>query len=398
MIKINKKYTKNLTEDYNEFSFNNVLHPKMQILFAGMKDPEKKSVMSFFDNERLKKIISCPPDLFEKTIEEIFQNFPAIAERYCYSYLLKNSNIVSDAINLDIISPAGQTIFDAAVTKTISELYNLKNAYNKKLYLTENIIDRLKSNIPRSKKRRYLCRLENAKRGKSVTTNFDKKLFPDWINNLETCFDYDTIASKFGNLIIEQLSLTVCPYCALESIQNYSSIKIRPDLDHFYPRSRFPFLAISLYNLIPAGSICNQKLKKNHTMLGHMHPYIDSLERDKVFRVGFIPDGNIGDSLSIDIIPQPSASKDKNISLFKIKEIYNDNEDLKAWYSTTYDLSEYLRTMGLNLAKINFDSPLYKSVIDLERPITKVYAQKFKVESINDLFKQELDIVSQPAE
>lgn len=51
---------------------------------------------------------------------------------------------------------------------------------------------------------------------------------------------------------VETLDLKTCPYCN----RNYTFIvdeesgKLRPELDHFYPKSIYPFLAMSFYNLI----------------------------------------------------------------------------------------------------------------------------------------------------
>ena len=131
-------------------------------------------------------------------------------------------------------------------------------------------------------------------------------------------------------------------------------------------------------------------------MLGHMNPYIDSLEGASVFRVGFVPDGNEAQTLTFDVVPQNEPFKDKNIELFKIKGLYNGNENLRAWYLATYKLREFLKGQGVELSTVNFNSPLHAAVLDLGRPITKVSAQKFKVEAINDLFEQALQVVSQP--
>jgi len=65
--------------------------------------------------------------------------------------------------------------------------------------------------------------------------------------------------------ITESLGLKACPYCNQEEII-YEEIHaedgclhkiMNSELDHFYPRSRVPYLAVSLFNLVPSGSICN---------------------------------------------------------------------------------------------------------------------------------------------
>lgn len=52
------------------------------------------------------------------------------------------------------------------------------------------------------------------------------------------------------------------------------------DLDHFYLKSRFPFLALSFYNLIPCCGICNSIFRgvKDFTIKSHINPYLDSFD------------------------------------------------------------------------------------------------------------------------
>lgn len=40
--------------------------------------------------------------------------------------------------------------------------------------------------------------------------------------------------------------------------------RIVPDIDHFYSETDYPYLKLSLYNLIPSCNICNSRLKRQH--------------------------------------------------------------------------------------------------------------------------------------
>ena len=62
--------------------------------------------------------------------------------------------------------------------------------------------------------------------------------------------------------INEALGVKACPYCNAEEIivQRLDGGGIRihnSELDHFYPRKLYPYLALCLYNLVPSGSLCN---------------------------------------------------------------------------------------------------------------------------------------------
>lgn len=57
-----------------------------------------------------------------------------------------------------------------------------------------------------------------------------------------------------------QLGVKVCPYCnRMYTTTLFGEEKIRPDFDHFYPKSKYPYLAVSLFNLIPSCSMCNKR-------------------------------------------------------------------------------------------------------------------------------------------
>lgn len=57
-----------------------------------------------------------------------------------------------------------------------------------------------------------------------------------------------------------QLGVKVCPYCnRMYTTTLFGEDKIRPDFDHFYPESKYPYLAVSLFNLIPSCSMCNKR-------------------------------------------------------------------------------------------------------------------------------------------
>ncbi|WP_199054193.1 hypothetical protein [Aquitalea sp. ASV15] len=78
------------------------------------------------------------------------------------------------------------------------------------------------------------------------------------------------------------LYFRVCPYCHINSIvrspsTEYLNDMYRPPLDHYYAQSHYPFLALSLGNLIPCCHVCNStfKIQKNFFNTKHFHPLYD---------------------------------------------------------------------------------------------------------------------------
>ncbi|WP_139393624.1 hypothetical protein [Aeromonas hydrophila] len=72
----------------------------------------------------------------------------------------------------------------------------------------------------------------------------------------------------------------VCPYCHIRTTNTVQPDNehagYRPQLDHFYDRARYPFLGLSLGNLIPCCGICNGPGMK-HTKDFVSHPHLNPL-------------------------------------------------------------------------------------------------------------------------
>ena len=81
-------------------------------------------------------------------------------------------------------------------------------------------------------------------------------------NSKELCekiFRYDTFSGrKCAYNILKIQKVKVCPYCNRQYIFTLGNHKVRPQFDHYYPKSIYPYLALSIFNLIPSCSICNQ--------------------------------------------------------------------------------------------------------------------------------------------
>lgn len=75
---------------------------------------------------------------------------------------------------------------------------------------------------------------------------------------------------KVSVSLLQYLNITVCPYCNRNFINSRDQL-LGAQLDHFYNKKTFPFLAVSLYNLIPSCSTCN--LAKG-TKTFHINPFI----------------------------------------------------------------------------------------------------------------------------
>ena len=91
-----------------------------------------------------------------------------------------------------------------------------------------------------------------------------------------------------GRRLTKKLGVRYCPYCNAETV-GVASLGddggppklIQSALDHFVSQSDFPFLGLSLWNLIPSCSRCNSNLKgaANQSFDSMLYPYRDNVAK-----------------------------------------------------------------------------------------------------------------------
>lgn len=136
---------------------------------------------------------------------------------------------------------------------------------------------------------------------------------------------------KFGTWLAKNIGMKTCPYCNRQyTFTIYQGKEIRPQFDHFYPKSEFPYFALSFYNLIPACPTCNQ-LKKNKT-IKILYPYLEEFGDKCMFRVNH-GEYMMGHEIKVDFDIKTSISKEEqlkcqnNIETFALKKLYNEHTD-----------------------------------------------------------------------
>jgi len=239
---------------------------------------------------------------------------------------------------------------------------NLLKADPKKLKLQ---IEYFQTNFPTS-----------IKKGKELNKILRNEIFEKEYNNWSSRTIYG--AYKF----VEDLKLKTCPYCN----RNYTFIvnekdgKLRPEIDHFYPKSLYPFLAMSFYNLIPSCTICNHT-KSDIQKDGLLNPYDI---KNNSFKFTYTPKNidfvNVKkEQYSFDNFEINIIGNDNNIKLFKLKELYTQHKDIvlellikKAYYPHSY--IKELENFGFSENEIyRYLFSNYKKNEDLhKRPLSKL--------------------------
>lgn len=185
---------------------------------------------------------------------------------------------------------------------------------------------------------------------KNICNLKNKIVFNDMLNKI---FNYDRFIDsgfeidKNSNLLLkkwsayeycEKLSVNVCPYC--NRIYTYTVIDdnngnniTRPELDHYFPKSEYPILALSFFNLIPSCNICNSTIKgkQNLNLSTNLHPYLEGVDESYKFDYGMddisLFDGD-KNKMELKIYKENLNDKsNKTLKFFKIEEIYQKHKD-----------------------------------------------------------------------
>ena len=167
-------------------------------------------------------------------------------------------------------------------------------------------------------------------------------LFKSVNDTLRGIFNYDNFASRKGQgkkgggipLLKTILKyMRYCPYCNADMVYTITcddnGKTYKSAFDHFYPRSRYPFLGLSLYNLIPSCDRCNSKFKhdKYKETLETFHPYLDDVDSETHFiLIGLTNEMRHGvesaDALKIRLVPRPTSANSVEASLTNYQSLY----------------------------------------------------------------------------
>ena len=97
-----------------------------------------------------------------------------------------------------------------------------------------------------------------------------KSLIIDWKHKRKIWWGTSKCLPRWDTaILIRKMGIRYCPYCNAETIyvvpkdDGSEENCYRSALDHFLPKDRYPFLGLSLYNLIPSCTRCNTSYKQN---------------------------------------------------------------------------------------------------------------------------------------
>ncbi len=252
-----------------------------------------------------------------------------LENRYCNLFESKNFD------NLKKEYPFNTIFFDISfrdiIFAKVEDLICLINKIELRIIEQSILIKKIKN--PKAKTKKEILIYEAKDRIKEIFkyegNSQSKKITPFFTNN----FNFRT-----------------CFYCNKDFITNFDADKIVStfQLDHFYDKGTYPYLALSFYNLIPSCPTCNSsKVKgskntfehdsdigifKNETCIAPNDKKFDFHQKVK-FKL-FLDDScknlhiKSKDDIDINLKENYSDMYDKYIEIFKLNERYKAHKDI----------------------------------------------------------------------
>lgn len=198
----------------------------------------------------------------------------------------------------------------------------------KNLLLSEDNLKKLLISDPENLKKLNDKLMKKIQRLKHPPTN----------EQIEKAFNYIGFLSqkkKNSYWLAKKIGRNTCVYCNRLYIFTVegdapNEYITRPVFDHWFPKSVFPLLSMSLCNLIPSCPICNSSLKGNQVfrIKDYIHPYIHKgTEPQITFIVSRTDEPNSEWTLKVDC---GNRKKEMNmLRAFGLNEIYSSHGNLE---------------------------------------------------------------------
>ena len=208
-----------------------------------IKNEENKKYLDDFDNKLIRP-------LFKEIIHYKELKLSCGYLKYLKdnkNTICNNSNKLLVYINERIIKKAKfSDLIDTFIS--MNTLKEIKKYYN--LYLQQNMeINKKNYNIKEEK-------IDDNLKKIFIEFFYESFFNKDKIWNLIDSSKYNEgySRSKFHENFKRENNIYVCPYCDIDTIINNTN----KEVEHFLPKSKYPFLAMNAYNLISSCIACNK--------------------------------------------------------------------------------------------------------------------------------------------
>ncbi|MFH6770268.1 hypothetical protein V8G56_16075 [Gaetbulibacter aquiaggeris] len=236
--------------------------------------------------------------------------------------------------------------FVCGINSQVKRFLNVEENLKKVLIGTPEALDSIKD------------KFKTKKEIASIKKLFDYDMFCDF-NKKSTYFFYNAYN------LSANLDIPTCPYCnrmCTKTVTQPTKIT-RPTFDHWFPKSKFPLLSLSFYNLVPSCNVCNGgKSSTPFELNTHFHPYHKSNKRDETLLYKFSYDNSDYSSFNFKLITENNFS-DVSTKAFKLEDIYKMHEDEIIELRRIRDVysADYLEMLRNKILLVNIsDEEIYR--------------------------------------
>lgn len=179
---------------------------------------------------------------------------------------------------------------------------------------------------------------------------------------------YDDFRKVWAKKLVALSNVKVCPYCNRNFIVNFSETGTTVELDHFFPKDDYPYLAISLYNLIPSCHTCNHMKHKKKLKI---YPYKESINEYFQFSHKLLKLPYTVDNLELELVKKQNNRKVRKKlnnynNVLHIGSLYENHKDI---VSEILIKSEMYTESYIEELMTNYKGRLFKNKEDLLRLI-----------------------------
>lgn len=172
-------------------------------------------------------------------------------------------------------------------------------------------------------------------------------------NDIYEAFHYDGYRKNKLILLAEKLNVKSCPYCNMhytlfaEDGKHYKDKLSKFQFDHFFDKADYPFLSMSLFNLIPSCGVCNQGKSTGRLSL-KFHPYASCIADQFHFEVAdplTLYSGGEKDRIELNVVPDKATKAEltEYDDMFHIRTLYRRHGDIaQEVFDKAYEEPYYL--------------------------------------------------------
>lgn len=207
------------------------------------------------------------------------------------------------------------------------------------------------------------------------TNSIEWKEFSNYMLN-----QYKSVRNEYLPQILSDLNLNVCPYCNRHYIYTVDNGKrVSAQFDHFYCKTKYPYLALSFYNLIPCCPTCN---KAKGELQIKINPYVEGFDDNCIIKIDF-PLNCILQKGEWNVCIDGDEKTMTNVEAFVLDQLYKKHNDyaLEIVFKAIANEKGYLDSikqefqyMGLSEEVINYIiwNTSFSPETSVKRPLSKM--------------------------